>query len=98
MNEAPETAATASAASAIPEVVDSERSVARRDFRNHPSHHRDTFEGRLQLVRPVALVAEENRVEAGAGEDLDVPPHRLDDCGRALPTSSYNGVPGIGGR
>jgi hypothetical protein len=32
-------------------------------------------------VRPVALVAEENRVEAGPDEDLDVSTNRLDTEG-----------------
>ena len=63
----------------VPEVVDSERSVPRCHLRDNASHHGDAFEGCLQLVRAITLVAEENAVEPGAGEDLDVSPHGLDD-------------------
>src|SRR5439155_15179654 len=63
----------------IPEVVDSERPVARSDLRDDPGHHRDAFERRLELVRTVALVAEEDCVESRASQDLDVPANGLDD-------------------
>jgi hypothetical protein len=50
--------------------------------RRRRCHHRDALERRLQLVRTIALVAEEDRVEAGSAEDLDVTPDGFDDGAR----------------
>ena len=63
----------------IPEIVDTERTVARSHLRDDPRHHGDALQRRLQLVRAVAFVAEEDRVEPGPREELDISSHGLDD-------------------
>ena len=63
----------------VPEVVDSERPVGRGNLGDDASHHRDSLQGSLQLIRTVALVTEEDRIKTRPDEVLDIASHRLDD-------------------